>query len=524
MFERSEDRKRSFIMNINLVLKIALFVIFWLVGARAIPQCVAPDGIKVDEITSTTAKISWNPVSSADQYKVNIEDANDNPLSFNVEKKVSSTDFVVTGMNANSHYKVKLRSFCSEDHSDWSERVFFSTGSTEGSGSTGGGSCEIPTGLGVALNGTKATLSWSAAEGASQYEVQIEDGHNTPAFNQQFTTTATAQDVSGLSAEGEYKFKVKSLCGGNSSDHSVLHFFTVDGGGEGSGSTGGGSCEIPTGLGVALNGTKATLSWSAVEGANQYEVQIEDGDNTPAFNQQFTTTATTQDVSGLSAGGEYKFKVKSLCGGNSSDHSVLHFFTVDGNAGGGGNTGTGNNRICDGPSVLSISELTKTSVTLNWTEVVTANRYEVEIEDGDNTPPFNWVVKTNATSQNIVGLVAGGEYKFKVKSICGNESSEDSPWFFFSTPTGGNAGNVLIQSSIFPNPTVSKLQISVTDLGFRAIYVEIVNIMGELMWRRKYSGNQECKIEVPVSDFGTGLYQVRIFKDGASKIHRFMVP
>ena len=441
-FDFVRRHKKSFIMNFNLFLKIALLFVFWFMGTRAIPQCVSPDGIEVSDISSTTAKISWNSVSSANQYKVNIEDANDNRVSFNVETKVTATQFIVTGMNANSDYKVKVRSFCGEDHSDWSDRVFFSTaggGSSGGGGGTGGGACEIPGGLGVTLNGTTATLSWSSAGGADQYEVQIEDGDNTPAFNSQFTVSGTSQEVSGLVAGGEYKFKVKSLCGGNSSDHSPLFFFTVDGSTGGGGGTGGGACEIPGGLGVTLNGTTATLSWSSAGGADQYEVQIEDGDNTPAFNSQFTVAGTSQEVSGLVAGGEYKFKVKSLCGGNSSDHSPLFFFTVDGSTGGGGgDTGGG---ACEIPGGLGVT-LIGTTATLSWSSAGGADQYEVQIEDGDNTPAFNSQFTVSGTSQEVSGLVAGGEYKFKVKSLCGGNSSDHSPLFFFTVDgsTGGGGG------------------------------------------------------------------------------------
>ena len=76
-------------------------------------------------------------------------------------------------------------------------------------------------------------------------------------------------------------------------------------------------------------GTSVVLTWNAAEGALQYEVEIEDADNTPAFILEFKTTQTFAHVDGLTAGGHYKFKVKSECSSGSSDHAPWFLFTTD---------------------------------------------------------------------------------------------------------------------------------------------------------------------------------------------------
>ncbi|MCB0688251.1 MAG: fibronectin type III domain-containing protein, partial [Saprospiraceae bacterium] len=96
---------------------------------------------------------------------------------------------------------------------------------------------------------------------------------------------------------------------------------------------------------------------------------------------------------------------------------------------------------CDDiPSGLSVSQINSTSVTLLWSKTENAIKYEVEIEDTDNTPSFELDKNTSETSLLVTGLVPGGHYKFKVKSECSSGSSDHSPWFFFSTGTG-DSGN-----------------------------------------------------------------------------------
>ena len=440
--------------------KSVLFVFLLLSSAMAIAtpgddDCPVPEGIQVSEVSATSARITWSPADGGSSYEVNVENADGNPVYYNYEQTIKGLSVNIDGLNGGSGYKVKVRTNCGDDHSDWSDRVVFSTsgsgsGGTGGTGGTGSGSCAVPGGLTISsLTSTSVTLEWNSVSGASGYEVEIEDGDNTPAFERNYTVSSTSKSVTGLTAGGEYKFKVKSKCSSSSSDYSGWYFFVTPGnnGGNGGddGNNGGGSCDIPTGLMVSnVTSTSATLSWNAASGAVSYEVEVEDGDNTPFFNQEVVVTGTSYEVTGLSAGGEYKFKVKSECGSGSSDHAAWVFFNTSG-SGDGGNDG-GSTGDCAIPEGLSVSNFTGTGVTLSWSAAPGAVGYEVELEDGENTPLLE--IKRNTTASSIIveGLMEGGQYKFKVKSICTAGSTDYSPWFFFlATETGiqdaNNGGN-----------------------------------------------------------------------------------
>jgi|SRR6185436_7064426 len=186
--------------------------------------------------------------------------------------------------------------------------------------------CAIPTGLNaVSSNATTVVLSWNAVAGASSYkfEVQNASGNNTPFLFSQ-TINGTSFTLSGLTANANYKFKVRTNCGGDHSNWSPYFFFT-------SGGTGGGGCSVaPTGLTVTnITTSGARLNWNST-GANSYRVRVEDASGNPVdFNFTSSTTNTFFDITGLNSGSNYKFKVRSLCGGgNTGPWSAWRFFTT----------------------------------------------------------------------------------------------------------------------------------------------------------------------------------------------------
>lgn len=433
-------------MTTRIVLHtLSIFLFIGIVHPIIGQECPVPGGLALSSASGSSADLSWSAVEGVSQYEVNVEDANNNPIPFEVETIVNGTTFTVGGLQSGSDYKFKVRSICGGDHSDWSDRFFFSSagaGAGGGSGNGGDNCTTVPGGLAVSgLGSNSATLSWNTVQGATGYEVEIEDGDNTPPFELNIKTSNTSINVSGLSAGGEYKFKVKAICSSGSSDHSPWFFFNADGAGGNDGNNGGGdNCTtIPSGLAVAnTTGNTANLSWTAVSGAVSYEVEVEDDENTPPFMVNINTTNTMITVEGLSVGGNYKFKVKAVCVSGSSDHSPWFFFST-GSTGNGGNTPDGGD--CTSiPTGLVANAITNTSVELSWNAVDGASGYEVEVEDDENTPFFMFNANTAMTSIIVEGLIEGGQYKFKVKALCGEDSSDHSPWLFFTTGSNGDGG------------------------------------------------------------------------------------
>lgn len=86
--------------------------------------------------------------------------------------------------------------------------------------------CGTPTGLGAsAITTSSATLGWSAAGGASSYNVRRR-AVGTSAWTTS-STSATSTSVSGLTAATQYEFQVQSVCGSTSGAYSASATFTT---------------------------------------------------------------------------------------------------------------------------------------------------------------------------------------------------------------------------------------------------------------------------------------------------------
>ena len=403
-------------------------------------DCKTPYALKAEPVTDSSVKLSWSAISGANGYLIRIKEGDDNPYDFDLEKTISGNSYLVQGLKPNQHYEFRLRTLCGDDHSDWTDDFYFET-EHQNDGEVG--SCAIPTGLSVTnITNTSATVSWDAVEGVDNYEVEVEDGDNTPAYELNRELSATTIEVTGLSPDGEYKVKVKSKCsGGNNSEYTEWVFFNATPGDDPGSGGEGGPCAIPTGLSVTnITNTSATVSWDAVEGVDNYEVEVEDGDNTPAYELNRELSATTIEVTGLSPNGEYKVKVKSKCsGGNNSEYTEWVFFnaTPGDDPGSGGEGGP-----CAIPTGLSVTNITNTSATVSWDAVEGVDNYEVEVEDGDNTPAYELNRELSATTIEVTGLSPNGEYKVKVKSKCsGGNNSEYTEWVFFNATPGDDPGS-----------------------------------------------------------------------------------
>ncbi|MBK8706004.1 MAG: fibronectin type III domain-containing protein [Saprospiraceae bacterium] len=403
--------------------------------------------------------------------------------------------------------------------------------------------CDAPTGLQAQHTTDGVLLSWDAATNALSYRLKVENANNNPQlFEIEISVNGTSYLVTGLNANASYKFKVRTVCSGDKSDWTNYTPFqtavaggggTGGGGNTGGGSTGGGTggaCGIPGGLSVSnLTGTSAVLSWSPMAGALKYEVEVEDDENTPLFAFNAITSDTTIAVIGLAPGGSYQFKVKSKCdGGLSSDYSGWVFFGA-GNTGGGNTGGGSTGGACEVPGSMQALQITTTSALLTWSPVAGALKYEVEVEDDENTIAFSFNALTADTAVLIIGLTPGGNYQFKVKSKCGGGMSSDySVWNFFSTatqlvaPATGSAGlpsNGAVQAMstfrVFPNPATTDVAVQLDEPATAPLSVTVMNAQGRQMMRYNGLDGTGGRIDLPVSNLDSGLYVV-VISDGQS--------
>ena len=395
--------------------------------------------------------------------------------------------------------------------------------------------CPDVTGLFAApVSNTEVLLTWDAIPNATHYQLKVELEEGAAPYQFWLSLSDNSYILDNLVAGGVYKFKVRTVCGGEKASWSEFQFFSTNG----SGSTA--TCEVPGQLTASLDANgMASLSWDASPGALLYEVEVESEENTPFFVQEFLTTDNFIDIPGLEPNGLYKFKVKSQCGGsNSSDFTSWLFFSSGGNSGGGGNGGGGLGGSCETPTGLSVLDITTGSALISWDAVPGAEKYEVQVEDEENTPLFNWEVIVSSTEVTVTGLEAGGSYKVKVKTKCsGGNNSAYSDWLVFSafnfTGNGSQSSFQLLPKEdktaatevrLSPNPVVSGEMLLVDmekPLNANRVWVMVYDLQGHLYRTTEIPADTRGAIQIPTEGLRAGMYQVVVRSGKEIQSRRF---
>ncbi len=347
-----------------------------------------PTELTASNETQTTIDLNW--VAATDNVGVTGYDVYQGDIMIIT---VTDTRHQVTGLTANTAYTFKvLAKDAAGNESRFSNIV---TASTLPEDTTDTEAPTEPTEL-MASNETQTTidLNWVAATdnvGVTGYDVYQGDVKIT-------TVTDTRHQVTGLTANTEYTFKVlaKDAAGNESRFSNIVTASTLP-----EDTTDTEAPTEPTEL-MASNETQTTidLSWVAATdnvGVTGYDVYQGDAKIT-------TVTDTRHQVTGLTANTEYTFKVlaKDAAGNESRFSNVVTASTLP--------EDTTDTEAPTTPTELTASNITQTTLSLNWM----ASTDNVGVT-GYNVYQGTTMIGTTAqTSFNVSGLTAATTYEFTV--------------------------------------------------------------------------------------------------------------
>lgn len=199
------------------------------------------------------------------------------------------------------------------------------------------------------------------------------------------------------------------------------------------------SCGDPSGLAASgITSSSATLSWTAVTGANNYDIQYEVA-NSGSWTT-LTTSSASANLSGLNASTIYDWKVRANCSTGSGNYVASQFTTAVVST-------------CNAPSALQ-STVTSNSANVSWTGASGASTYDVQYRDV-NTTTWSSAINTNSTSLNISGLSASTIYDWQVRTNCsGGSSSYTAAQFTTAAAATCDAPTTLTTSAITGNGAI----------------------------------------------------------------------
>ncbi|BDU51305.1 fibronectin type III domain-containing protein [Haliovirga abyssi] len=171
----------------------------------AIPSGVAGTALSISEL-----KINWDSAQYATSYKLYMSSSTNGV--FNEITDTTNLEYTVTGLNENTTYYFKAKSFNSNGESDYSNVISATTQKLNYP--------EIPSGVaGTALSTSELKISWDNAQYATSYKLYMSSSTNG-VFNEITDTTNLEYTVTGLNENTTYYFKAKAFNSNGESDYS----------------------------------------------------------------------------------------------------------------------------------------------------------------------------------------------------------------------------------------------------------------------------------------------------------------
>ena len=391
--------------------------------------------------------------------------------------------------------------------------------------------CTAPGGLSTSgITTTQATISWSPSAGANSYDVDYKDAFSGVWINAASGTTSLSVNIGGLIGSVLYDWRVRANCSSGSSNYVQSQFTTQ------SLPT---SCTAPFGLtssNITISG--ATVSWSFVSGANNYDVDYKAASSGSWTNAATGTTSLSVNLNGLSASTLYDWRVRTNCTGLTSNYSQAQFTTSTSTPPPSSN--------CPGPYDVSTNGTIGGAATVPLNTDIKGtiaprndvDHYRFSITTGGTitlsltTLPANYnlavlnssgsqiaVSQNNGTQSETINInVAAGTYYAKVFPK-GNANSAAS-CYTLKVQTG-TASDLIVNNeftiNLFPNPAGSLLNVWVE--GVEKKQIRVYDLMGKLVMQQ---ASGKTLTQLNISKLPAGFYMVNVNDGKEARAAKFI--
>ncbi|NNF01983.1 MAG: HYR domain-containing protein, partial [Bacteroidia bacterium] len=263
--------------------------------------------------------------------------------------------------------------------------------------------------------------------------------------------------------------------------------------------------------------TSADLSLSSAPNAEKYIIQ---GGKVGGPYIDIEVTDPNLAATGLKEGTTYEWRARIICdNGDTSSYSDWSTFTT---------------LSCTAPINLSISNLTSSSVTLNWDAVAGAVGYRLIGGAVGQSPLTKIDISGGATTSfNASGLASGRDYQWAVYAYCSTSPvvlSQMSAVNFFTTPASAAKEEALsVELSakfglkVYPNPNEGRFNIELSDIT-SATTIKIFDLIGQEIMVENVEGSSSFhNVEIDMGQIEKGTYIIEIISGDERKIQRVVI-
>jgi hypothetical protein len=164
------------------------------------------------------------------------------------------------------------------------------------------------------------------------------------------------------------------------------------------------NCGDVTGLNAgSITTTGATISWSAVTAALNYDIDYKLSTAATWTNAATGTTALTQVLTGLQSGSLYDVRVRSNCTAGAGNYASIQFTTLI---------------PCGTVIGLKASSITATGTSLSWSALSGVTGYDVDYKLNTGTTWTTQLTNSNVLTTVLAGLSSSTLYDYRVRGLC----------------------------------------------------------------------------------------------------------
>ena len=359
----------------------------------------APTNVVVTDVTTTTAKVTWNEATdnvAVVGYNVYLNEKKIN------ETLITTTEYDLTALTEETNYSVKVTAVdAAKNESERSEAATFTTPKTQDTEAP-----SVPAGVTASeVTQTGAKITWTASTdnvGVAGYNVYLGESRvNTS------PVTVTEYDLTGLTANTEYTVTVSAVdAAGIESARSEAATFTTLAAEEEKDNE---APSVPAGVTASdVTQTGAKITWTAAAdnvGVAGYNVYVDE----TKVNTDKLVEGLELELTGLTPDTEYTVTVSAVdAAGNESGRSAAFTFTTLKNE-------EPAPEKPSAPTNVKVSKITHTTAIVTWepaAERAMAPGYNVYLDDKkQNELPIE------GTEYKLTGLKVGTRYNVAVTVV-----------------------------------------------------------------------------------------------------------